>query len=142
MANLSVFDMFNDEPFGRVFQGMFRPLRSDGEVAVPTIRMDVEESDKAYTIKAEVPGVKKEDISVQVNGDLVSIQAEVRKDTEARENGDRIVRSERAYGMASRSFRLPVEVDGTATDAVYENGVLRLTLPKKGSPEAKQVTVR
>jgi Molecular chaperone (small heat shock protein) len=110
--------------------------------AEPGIKMDVAEDDKAYHVKAEVPGVKKEDIHVSVEGNQVSITAEVKKEKEEK-NGETVLRSERYYGMQSRSFTLMHDVDQDKAEAKYQDGVLDLTLPKKVNGGAvKQLAVK
>jgi len=136
---LTRFDPFADvEEFFKDF-GM-RPAWRGLEME-PQIKMDVSEDDKSYTVKAEIPGVKKEDINVSVDGNLVSISAEARQEKEEKE-GKRVVRRERYYGAVSRSFTLGQDVDLGKAEAKYEDGVLMLTLPKKPGAEAKKLTVR
>lgn len=105
------------------------------------LKVDVKEDDKAYTVHAEIPGVKKEDIQVDVQGDQVSIRAEVKKETEEKK-GEQLIHSERYYGMVSRSFTLPGEVDDQATVAKYKDGVLDLTLPKKSGSATHRISVQ
>lgn len=136
---LTRFDPFTDvEDFFKEF-GM-RPAWRGFEVE-PQIKIDVAEDDKAYTVKAEIPGVKKEDIDVSVDGNLVSLSAEVKSEKEEKE-GKKVVRRERYYGSVSRTFTLGRDVDINKAEAKYEDGVLRLTLPKKPGAEAKKLTVR
>ena len=136
---LTRFDPFTDvEDFFKDF-GM-RPAWRGFEME-PQIRLDVAEDDKAYTVKAEIPGVKKEDINVSVDGNLVSLSAEVKSEKEEKE-GKKVVRRERYYGSVSRSFTLGHDVDMNKAEAKYEDGVLNLTLPKKPGAEAKKLTVR
>jgi HSP20 family protein len=93
-------------------------------------------------VKAEVPGVRKEDIHVAVEDDQVSITAEVKKETEEKK-GETVLRSERYYGMQSRSFTLMHDVDQSKAEAKYQDGILELTLPKKSNGGAvKQVAVK
>ena len=147
MANITRFDPFGElarlDPFRDVddfFKGFtLRPVFR-GLDAEPQIKIDVSEEDKAYKVKAEIPGVKKEDIHVTVEGNQVSISAEVKKDQEEKE-GKRVIRSERYYGKVYRSFGLGQEVDQAATQAKYADGVLELTLPKKAGSAAKKITV-
>lgn len=103
--------------------------------------MDVEENDKAYVVKAEVPGVKKEDINVQIDGNVVSISAESKQEKDIKENG-KVIRSERYYGSLSRSFSLASEVDQGAAVAKYADGILELTLPKKTNAGAKKLAIQ
>lgn len=147
MANITRFDPFGEiarlDPFWNMedmFKDvMLRPVFR-GLEAEPKIKIDVSEEDKAYLVKAEIPGVKKEDIHVSVDGNLVSISAEVKKEKEEKE-GKRLIRSERYYGKVYRSFSLGQEVDQAATQAKYADGVLELTLPKKPGGAAKLITI-
>jgi len=108
---------------------------------MPSIRMDVSETPEAYMVKADIPGMKKEDIKVSIEGNQVSISAESRSEKEEKE-GETVVRSERSYGRQSRSFTLGSEIDDAKANARYENGVLELTLPKRGSGSgAKQLPI-
>ena len=145
MANLTRFDPFAElarfDPFADdFFRGLtFRPVvRSPG--IEPQIRLDVSEDDKAYTVTAEIPGVKKEDIKVSVDGNQVSISAEVKRETEEKQ-GEKVIRSERYYGSVSRSFSLAQDVDDHEARAKYNDGVLLLTLPKKAGGSAKSIAV-
>jgi len=139
MANITRFDPLSDlvsfAPF-RNFDEFFRTPRIRslaGEFPVePEIKMDVSEDDKAYHVKAEVPGVNKEDIHVAVEGNQVSISSEVKKEKEVKK-GETVLRSERYYGMQSRTFTLMHDVDEAKSEAKYQNGILELMLPKRGN---------
>jgi HSP20 family protein len=135
-SNLTEYDPFGD--VDDLFKGfMLRPVRFEQQV--PQIKIDVKENDGAYVVRADIPGVKKEDIKVDVDGNVVSISAEVKEEKEQKE-GARVIRSERYYGSMSRSFSLGQDVDEKAAKAKYTDGVLELTLPKKsGSRQAKIV---
>lgn len=109
-------------------------------VAAPEIRIDVSETDKHYLIKADIPGVKKDDIKVTVEGNQVSLSAEVKEEKEA--SGENSVYRERSYGQQSRSFTLPQEVVEKDANAKYENGVLHLTLPKKAGSGARHIAIQ
>ena len=148
MANITRFEPFgnlmNFDPF-RSWDEFFRTprmrsLTRDFPVE-PEIKMDVSEDEKAYHVKAEVPGVKKEDIHVAVDGNVVSISAEIKKEKEEKK-GESVLRSERYYGMQSRSFTLMHEVDESKAEAKCNNGILELTLPKKNGSVAKQLRVQ
>lgn len=133
MSNLARLNPFSElrDPFSEDFfkgfalRPVFRMMESE-----PQMRLDLSEDDKNFFVKAEIPGVKKEDIKVSVDGNLVSLSAEVKKEKEQKE-GAKLIRSERYYGSVSRSFTLDESVDQSAALAKYENGVLQLTLPKK-----------
>ena len=118
---------------------MLRPVFS-GQEAEPQMKIDVTEEDKSYLIKAEIPGVKKDDIHVSLDGNQVSISAEVKKEKEEKE-GKKLIRSERYYGNVYRSFTLGQEVDQSAAKAKYTDGVLELTLPKKPGTTAKELAI-
>lgn len=141
MANLIRFNP-NDDVFDDFFRGFFmRPFRLEGAPEMAQIKIDVKEDDKAYTVNAEIPGVKKEDIHVAIEGNQVSISAEVKNEKEVKE-GEKVLRSERYYGKVARTFSLGADVDDAAAQARYENGVLVLTLPKKAISKAKRLEIR
>jgi HSP20 family protein len=145
--NLMRFDPFSDlarlEPFGEIediFKNLsLRPSWYGKEVA-PRIRMDVTETDKDYTVRADMPGISKRDIKVAIEGNQVSISAEIRGQKEVKK-GETVVCTERYVGQQSRRFTLDQEVDQTKADAHYEDGVLTLTLPKKPGGTAKQLVI-
>lgn len=136
---LTRFDpLFNmDDVYNRF---MMRPLFREGMGIEPQIKMDVKESDGKYLVKAEIPGVTKNDIKVTVDGNRVSISAEVKQEKEEKE-GERVIRSERSYGMTSRSFTLADEIDQNKVEAKYNNGVLELSLPKKPGSPRKEISI-
>jgi HSP20 family protein len=104
--------------------------------------MDLKEDDKAYTVHAEIPGMKKEDIQVSIDGNRVSISAETKTEKEEKK-GEKVLRSERYYGKVARSFTLANDVDEAKAKAKYADGVLELTLPKKeGATTAKKLAVQ
>ena len=147
MANISRYNTLEDifNGINDIGKGFFvRPLSS----AMPsgtqqpggTIRIDVREDKDAFAIRADIPGVKKEDIQVEVDDDLVSIRAEARQEREEKQ-GEKVVYTERSYGMASRSFTLPGPVDDKNAKADYKDGVLTLVLPKKLGAGGKRIPV-
>jgi len=140
MTRLSVYDPFA-EVFPELFRGFFQPAtRSADSGGALEIRLDVKEADGAYEVQAEMPGVKKDDIHVQIDGNRVSISAEVKRESEQKE-GERVLRSERYYGSVGRSFQLASEIDESAAVAKFEDGVLNLRLPKKTAPAAKRLQI-
>jgi HSP20 family protein len=139
MANIRVYDPFADTGFDELFRGFFKPMRLEGTVQ-PTMKVDVAESKGGYVVHAEIPGVKKEDIQVDIDGSQVSISAEVRRESEKKE-GDRVLRSERYFGTVYRSFTLPVELDEKASTARYENGVLTLELARRAQSASRKLQV-
>ncbi|MEJ3960070.1 Hsp20/alpha crystallin family protein [Brachymonas sp. G13] len=130
-----------DEFFKEVAPGFFiKPLHGDPVPGASQIRIDVSENDQAFTVRAEIPGVNKQDIHVSVEGSIVTLSAEIRQHDAERE-GEKLLRSERYYGSVSRSFQLPAEVDEAQSKARYENGILLLDLPKKVSNSPQRLTV-
>ena len=117
-----------------------RPLHGDGLPTPSQIKIDVKEDDAAYTVHAEVPGVPEEDIHISIDGNVVSLRAEVRQHDEKKE-GEKVLRSERYFGSVARSFQLPVDVDAAQCKAKYDNGVLTLTLPKKQGNKTQRLTI-
>jgi HSP20 family protein len=140
MNELRTKDPFALDPFEDAFRGLLRPWRFEGIERAPQIRVDVHEDDGAYTIKADIPGVKKEDIDVRVDGNVVTVSAEVKRDSEEKKDG-RVLRSERSVGYASRSFSLASDVDEAKADAKYTDGVLTLKLPKKAQASCKKLSI-
>jgi HSP20 family protein len=135
IARSGLFDDF----FKDVAPGFYvKPLHGDPLPA--QIKVDVKESPAAYTLLAEVPGVPKEDIHVTVEGNVVTLRAEVKQEDRQSE-GEKLLRSERYYGAVSRSFQMPVDIDDTAAKAKYENGVLQLTLPKKVTVAGQRLAI-
>jgi HSP20 family protein len=140
MANLTRYSPV-DDAFDDLFRGFFmRPVRMMEDKPQMQMKMEVKENDKAYTVHAEIPGVKKEDIHVTIDGNQVSISAEVKQEKEVKE-GEKVLRSERYYGKVSRAFSLGQDVDEANAVAKYTDGVLELTLPKKAAISAKKLTV-
>jgi len=140
MSNMTRFDPFDD-----LFRGFFvRPVElgnvGNNAAQPPTIRMDVKEDGDAYQVHAELPGVKKEDIHVTIDGNLVSISAEVKQEKEVKEGG-RVLRSERYFGKVSRSFQLGQEVDDGKAAAKFSDGVLELSLPKRAATASKRLAI-
>jgi HSP20 family protein len=115
-----------------------RPLH--GQALDSNFKVDISENKKGFSIKAEIPGAKKEDIHITVDGALVTIQAET-KQIDQKTEDEKVVRSECYYGTVSRSFQLPAEVEEGSAKANYENGVLNLILPKKNGGNAHQIKV-
>lgn len=141
MANVTRYDPFDIgfEPFDNLFRGFLHPVRLEQDI--PQIKMDVKEEENAYRVHAEVPGVKKEDIHVAVEGNTVSISAEVKKESEEKE-GEKVLKRERYYGKVARSFALANDIDETNASAKYTEGILELVLPKKRSSSSRKLSVQ
>ena len=141
MANITRYDPFN-ELVDDLFKGFFvRPLALDARAELPRMKLEVAEKNGTYLVTAELPGVKKDDINVTVDGAQVTLAAEVRREKEATDN-DRVLHTERAFGKVSRTFTLPQELDETKVEAKFCDGVLELALPKKAAAERKRVTIQ
>ena len=139
MSTLQVYGPFADAGFDELFRGFFKQERRS-RAAAP-IRVDVVEKGDVYVVRAEIPGVNKDDIQVTIEGDQVTIAAEVKREHELKD-GERLLRSERHYGAVQRSFVLPAELDETASQAKYEGGVLELTLAKKPQLAGRKLTIQ
>ena len=140
MTRVQVYDPFTGSGIDDLFRGFFAPVRREAAGAAP-VRIDVTENDKGYVVKAEVPGVKKEDIHVTIEGNQVSISAEVKRETEEKE-GDRVLHTERYFGSVYRSFTLPTELDESSSEAKYDGGVLELKLAKKPAIAGKRLSIQ
>ena len=143
MTTVTRFDPFNDL-VDDLFKGfLVRPVAYDGRPgeALPRMKVDVAEQNGAYTVTAELPGVKKEDIQVTIDGSQVTLAAEVRREKEASQD-ERVLHTERVYGKVSRSFTLPQEVDEASAEAKFRDGVLELKLPKKAAAQRKQISIQ
>jgi HSP20 family protein len=143
MANVTRFDPFNDI-VDDLFRGFFvRPVSYDARGALETSRLkvDVSERNGAYLVTADLPGVKKEDIQVAIDGAQVTLSAEIRREREVAE-GERVLHTERSFGKVSRSFSLPQELDEAKAEAKFRDGVLELTLPKKAAATRKSITIQ
>lgn len=146
MNNLRIFEPTLPDSFENMFKRFLSPSRisTDLGLGLGTIEMpvDVVEKNGTYTVKADIPGVKKEDINVRIDGNIVQIDAEIRQQKEVKENGDRFIRSERFYGSVSRTFTLAQDVDDSKAKANYQDGVLTLELPKKAMTSAKRLSIQ
>jgi HSP20 family protein len=126
-----------------LFNEFFRPayVWDNNAASQPLpIRVDVKETAEAYTVAAELPGVKKDEINVEIEGNEVTISAETRRE-EARD-GEKFLRLERAFGKTARRFALPQDLDEAKAVARFTDGVLELTLPKKAAVTGRKVEIR
>jgi HSP20 family protein len=142
MSNLRVLDSDLSDTFNTALRRIFTPMALETEAPTLKMRIDVSEKDNAYQVKADIPGVKKEDINVRIDGNVVQIDAEVNREKESKDKAGKVLRSERYWGNISRTFSLAQDVDDTKVVAKYADGVLSLELPKKASPESKKITVQ
>ena len=141
MVNITRFNPIEDA-FENLFRGipMWLPVPETRASAPAQLRMDVTENDNEYQVLAELPGVKKEEISITISGNRVAISAEVKHEEDVK-NGGAVLRAERYYGKIQRSFALGQEVDEATAQAKYNDGLLELTLPKKAAAATKRLAV-
>lgn len=142
MSNLSLFESNLSDPFEVVFRRMMAPFRAERMAGDMDIRVDVVEKDGHFKVRADMPGVKKDNINVRVDGNLVQIDAQTADEMETKDADGKVWRSERYYGSVSRAFTLANEVDDTKAVAKYEDGVLTLDLPKKASTSTHRIAVK
>ncbi|MEJ2107658.1 MAG: Hsp20/alpha crystallin family protein [Acidiferrobacteraceae bacterium] len=132
-----------DDDFDQMFEGFLRPMQLAGDTTsrdlVPAV--EVSETEDQYVVRAEMPGVRKDDIDVNLEDGILTISAETRSETEERE-GERVIRQERRFGKYLRSLRLGTDVDATRVKAVYRDGVLELSLPKAEQSKPKKIEVK
>jgi HSP20 family protein len=140
-THLQLFEPGFANSFESAFRRLLSPAGFNADVQTLDMRLDVSEKEHAYIVKADIPGVKKEDINVRIDGNVVQIDAEVKHEKESKGNGGKVLRSERYYGTVSRTFSLGQDVDESKADAKYVDGVLTLELPKKASAAAKKLAI-
>ena len=144
MNELRALDPLALGTFEDAFRSLFRtwPLESPALAGSPSIRMDISETDNNYTIRADIPGVKKEDVDIQIDNNLVTIRAESKTSKEESLAEGRYIRRERQQGYAARTLSLALPIDETRASAKYENGILELTLPKRVGSSARKLQIR
>ena len=147
MSNLSLFEprLFKpvlSDPFESIFNRYMAPLRAEWENGAMDMRLDVTEVDGKYKVCADIPGFKKDDINVRIDGNIVQIDAATKKEKETKGDGGKVLRSERWEGAVSRTFSLAQDVDDTKATAKYEDGVLTLELPKKATEASKRLQIQ
>ncbi len=129
-------------PLDRVFERAFGPgilFNGESNAVDGSIKLDVVETPEAFVVKADLPGIAKDKIEVNVEDRNVTIGAELRSEVDA--NG-KALWQERSFGKLSRAIRLPESVDANATQATHVDGVLQLTLPKIAKANSKQITIQ
>ncbi len=124
MSNLTRFNRMFGDAF---FDDFFRPLSQTSSEKPPAI--DVHESDGSYVIKADLPGISKDDINISLENGILSIRAET-SDEKKEEKDGKIIRQERHYGQFLRQLSVGSDIDPAAISAEFSDGVLRLELPK------------
>lgn len=142
MTNLRLLDPMFGDSFETALRRFFPATLAEPEPGQQLkMRIDVTENDTAYTVRADLPGVKKDDINVSVEGNLVRIDAQCRSEKETRE-GEKVLRSERHYGSISRAFSLGQDIDAGKVEAKYVDGVLTLQLPKMAQSESRRIAIQ
>jgi HSP20 family protein len=141
MNELRLIDPFALDPIDDIFRSLMRPWRFALSDAAPRIKIDVSEQDGSYLVKAEIPGVRKEDIDVRTDGDQVTISAGTKTEKQEKDKG-RILFKERQEGYARRSFTLACPVDEAHAEASYQDGVLSLKLSKKAATSTKRLAIQ
>lgn len=139
MANLSVFDPMASQ-MNKLFQNWLPKPWAFGEESIFDFKIDLSEKNNNYIVRADIPGVKKEDIRIDVHGNRVSISAEVKAQKEEKKD-ETLLHSERYEGRIYRSFTLDSDIDDSKAEAVYKDGVLELTLPKRQGSNGRRLTV-
>ena len=141
MTSITRFNSLEDTLDGLVRGFFARPVSFDGDQGAVPFRVEITEKDDAYVLRGDLPGVKKENINVSVDGDTVAITAEAKTEKDVKD-GERVLRSERYYGKLYRAFTLGQAVEENGVQAKYADGVLELTLPKKAAAQAKRITIQ
>ena len=144
MASIARLDPFGDI-VDDLFKGFFvRPVNYDAglgtRAVLPRVKVDVTEKNGAYLVTAELPGVKKDDIQITIDGSAVTLTAEVKREKETPAD-ERTLHTERVFGKVTRSFSLPQELDEERAEAKFRDGLLELTLPKKAAAPRKQISI-
>ena len=141
-----MFNITRFNPIDDAFDSLIRtvpvwlPNLERREAAPAQFRMDVSENEREYQVLAEMPGLKKDEISISINGSEVSVSAELKHEKDVKKD-DTVLRSERYFGKIQRAFTLGHEVDHANAQAKYTDGVLQLTLPKKTAAAVKKLAV-
>lgn len=125
--------------FDQLMAGFFRPVSASNELSDWRPAADVRETDEAFAVEAELPGMKKEDVSVTFEDGTLTISGERKYEEES--NGTNLRRMERAYGSFSRSFRLPREIDAEGVVANFRDGILTVTVPKTETAKPRTIEI-
>jgi HSP20 family protein len=133
--------LIRQDPLDDIFRGFFvRPIGYGLAGEAPNIKIEVREQERSFLAHAEMPGIKKEDIHVSIDGSVVSITAERKQERDVKE-GERVVLMERYFGKVSRSFQLGQDIDDSKASAKFSDGVLELTLPKKEATQSRRLNI-
>ncbi len=137
-----LFEPALSDPFESMLTRFMAPMRKAMEDGALDIKIDVTEADGMYKVRADIPGVKKDDINVRIDGNIIQIDAEAKKEKETKGNGGKVLCSERWEGAVSRTFSVAQDVDEAKVSAKYEDGVLTLELPKKTTTASKRISIQ
>ncbi len=124
------------------FEDAARVIRPTADTATGLLALDVVETDSAYTVTTALPGVKAEDITVNLNEGVLTVSAEIPQRVSEQKEGERVLLRERTWGKFSRTLRLPNVIDNDSVEATFENGLLTLTLPKAQSALPRTIPVK
>jgi HSP20 family protein len=126
-----------NRPFDSFFKDFFYPTHNEVMNWQPVV--DVYENDEAIVVKAELPGVEKKDVSVDLDGRILTLKGERSSEKEVKE--EKYYRRERVYGKFKRHFSLPEAIDPETIKADFKDGVLKIEVPKPAQAKPKQITV-
>jgi HSP20 family protein len=141
MSSIRLFDPAIADPFETMFRRFMAPMQLERRFDDLDMPVDIVEIDGMFKVRADIPGVRKEDINVRIDGNLVQIEAHTKDEKEFKGNGGKVLRSERYSGVVSRAFTLAQDVDDNKASAKYEDGVLTLDLPKKAGSSSKTLAI-
>lgn len=142
MNNLRPSDPLFATPLESVVRRFLSSSLYDSELITLRMPVDIQERDGIYAFQADLPGLKKDDISVRIDGNQVQIEVHDNPDTPAPVAGEKVLRTERNHGAISRTFSMADDIDDTQVKASYVDGVLQLELPKKASSVAKRIAIQ
>jgi len=126
----------------RFFEENWRPFFEEGRLGMHSLALDMHESDNSFVVTTEMPGVQPDNIQVRVENDMLTIEGEIPEQVTEEKEGERVIMKERRYGKFSRRVRLPQMVDADKVEASYQDGILKLTLPKSESAQPKRIPVK
>ncbi|AKU22407.1 Hsp20/alpha crystallin family protein [Massilia sp. NR 4-1] len=144
MAMLTPYEPFDllDNLVRSTFRPLSQRLREDGwGDELRNIRMDVTETEQAYRVLAELPGIRKDDVNVSIDGNRVTLSAQCRKEDVVRDQQERVLSSERFFGDLRRTIQLPEAIDDAQAEAKFSDGMLELTLPKKAGGSSRRLEI-
>ena len=142
MNNIRLSDPLFPTPLESVVRRFLSSSLFDSELVTLRMPVDIVERDGLYAFKADLPGLKRDDINVRIEGNQVQIEVSDDQEKPAASNGDKVLRNERNRGAISRNFSMADDIDDTQVKASYVDGVLQLELPKKASSAARKIAIQ